>query len=203
MSLYKEKYRIESSRLKDWDYSSPGIYFITICTKDRLCLFGNIEKGEMIFSECGLIVKEEWEKSFDIRKELVCDAYVIMPNHIHAIIYILEKQKDCNVEVETHGQNNNTIPNDNVETHSRASLRYSNTGVSYRPPKSISSFVAGFKSITTKRINILTNTKESIWQSRFYDHIIRNKKELNAIRKYIMHNPIKWQEDQYFNGGLK
>jgi len=86
--LYKNKYRIESARLKGWDYSSNGYYFITVCTKNRDCLFGNIVNGEMILSDIGKIVKTEWIKSFEIRAELFCDEYCIIPNHIHGIIII-------------------------------------------------------------------------------------------------------------------
>ena len=100
MALFKNKYRIESNRCPNWDYSSPGYYFITICTKNRECILGKINKFQVILSEIGKIVEEEWLKSFEIRKELECDLYVIMPNHIHAIVGIIEQTPAINDEID-------------------------------------------------------------------------------------------------------
>jgi len=173
--LFKNTYRIESTRLMDYDYSSNGYYFITLCTKNRECLFGEIINEEMQLSAIGEIVLQGWEKSFAIRKELFCDEFVIMPNHIHGIVIINKPHID--------------IP---VETHDRASLQ-----PTHRMPKSISSFVAGFKSAMTKRVNEIRQTPGMpLWQSRFYDHIIRDEKSLNKIRNYIVNNPINWQTDE-------
>ena len=109
-------------------------------------MFGKIKNQEMHLSPIGEIVKQEWNKSFEIRTNLFCEISVIMPNHIHAILRI-----DCelNGHVETHSR---------VETHSCASLHGKNYGVAFREPKSISSFVAGFKSAATIRINEFRKT---------------------------------------------
>jgi len=88
MTLFQNKYRVESTRLKNYDYSSVGAYFITICTKNRDQLFGYINNCKMLLSPIGKIARLEWEKSFEMRRELLCDEYVIMPNHIHGIIII-------------------------------------------------------------------------------------------------------------------
>ena len=93
MSLYKNKYRIESSRLKKWDYSAPGHYFITICTKDRKCLFGNVTRGKMILSEMGKIAEQYWREIPDHFNHVKLDEFVVMPNHIHGIITIVEMSK--------------------------------------------------------------------------------------------------------------
>ena len=82
MTLFDNKYRIESARREGWDYADNGYYFVTICTKDREHFFGEIENGEMILNEYGKIVQEEWEKSFEIRKELFCDAFILSLIHI-------------------------------------------------------------------------------------------------------------------------
>jgi REP element-mobilizing transposase RayT len=216
---FKNKYRITSARTRWWDYGWDGYYFITICTAYRECLLGDIVDGEMQLSAIGEIVNREWGKSFEIRKELFCDIFVIMPNHIHAILRI-----DNNVG--SHGQINNNVGshgqiNNNVETHGRASLLPSPSPFPfpsppspfppspfpfpsppspppYRSPKSISSFVAGFKSSTTKLINELRNTpKSAVWQSRFHDHIIRNNNEYWRIAHYIANNPLKWADDTF------
>ena len=170
--LFQNKYRIESTRLKNQDYSSNGYYYITICTKNREWLLGNIVGGKMQLSVIGEIVLQGWNDSFVMRAELFCDQFVIMPNHIHGIV-IIEK------------------PVHHVETHGRASLH------PYRTPKSVSSFVAGFKSAVTKRVNEIRQTPGvPLWQSLFYDHIIRDEKSLQGIREYIVDNPMNWQTDE-------
>ena len=177
----------KSPRLKNWDYSTPGFYFITMVTKNRENLFGEIKNGEMILNDFGKIVKEEFLKSFKIRKELFCDEYIIMPNHIHAILFI-EDNTIVNGEFCM-----NRIPHDTQQPR-RDTRSCVPTG------KSISSFVAGFKSIVTKRINELRNTpKLPFWQSRFHDRIVRNEIELYNIRNYIKNNPMNWTGDDLSN----
>jgi len=88
MTLFKDKYRIESVRLQGYDYSQPGAYFITIVTHNRQCLFGNIVDGEMMLNEFGVLVKNEWLKTGIIRPNIVIDAFVVMPNHLHGILII-------------------------------------------------------------------------------------------------------------------
>jgi len=185
MTLYKNKYRVESARLKGWDYSSDGYYFITICTKARVCLFGDVIAGKMVLNDCGDIVEREWNKSFQIRSELFCDYFVIMPNHIHGIVIVAKNDGGdalpcvCTMDMDT------------------------GTGIAERMPRSISSFVAGFKASATKQINEIRNSPGiPVWQSRFHDHIVRNEDELNRIQKYIIENPLKWELDKlYVSGG--
>jgi len=191
MEKFKNKYRIPSARALWWNYADKGLYFITICTAGHKYLFGNINNNEMILSDIGVIVQQEWEKSFEIRKELFCDAFVIMPNHIHGIVRIDKTNHD------------GAIPP--VETHGRASLQRQSTnkpqnhGIAYRFPKSISSFVAGFKSSATKRINEYRNIpKLSVWQTRFHDHIIRNDDDYIHIKRYVETNAINWGNDKFF-----
>jgi len=177
MGKFHNQFRIASARAAWSDYSEDGAYFITICTANRECIFGEIQNQEMSYSPIGIIIKEEWEKSFEIRNELFCDIWVIMPNHIHAILII-----------------------DNVETHDRASLSPppKNKGIAYRAPQSISSFVAGFKSAATTRINQLRNTpNQKVWQSRFHDHIIRDSGGYERIYAYIFNNIANWNKDRF------
>ena len=166
----------KSIRLPNSDYSMNGGFFITICTKNRECIFGEIKNGHMVLNETGMIVQDEWEKSFKIRLELLCPAYIVMPNHIHAIVII------------DRGDDNRRDARPCVPTK---------FGIAKRMPKSISSFVAGFKSSATKRINIFRNQPGiPVWQSRYYDRIIRNSKEFNNIENYIINNPANWREDE-------
>jgi REP element-mobilizing transposase RayT len=161
----------KSIRLKEYDYASPAEYFITICTYERGCLFGGIINDEMVLNSFGLIVQEEWSKTQIIRPELELDEFIIMPNHLHGIIVI----KD--------------VPRNMVGTHGSASLR--------RQPRSLGSIIAGFKSAATKRINEERKMPRTpVWQSRFYEHIIRNGKDLNNIREYFINNPMQWHVDE-------
>jgi len=205
MTKFQNKYRNESARAQWWDYANDGAYFITVCTAGREWLFGEIANNEMNLSPLGDIVYQEWNISFDIRAELFCDTFVIMPNHIHAILRI-----DNNV-----AGANGAGPRV-VGTHGRASPPSSNqnTGVAYRSPKSISSFMAGFKSAATKRINqfrwdavhcgnarpcvpTMNVSTGPVWQSRFHDHIIRSDAEYQRIHRYIESNIQNWEKDQF------
>jgi putative transposase len=203
MTLYKNQYRIESSRLKGWDYSSPGYYFITICTKSRECLFGDVTRGRMVLSEIGNIVGFEWLKSFEIRAELLCDEYCIMPNHIHGVVII--KKNVGNDRIGNDRIGNDRIGNDRRDARPCVSTDCIDdtdivdkmNGINIkRLPRSISSFVAGFKSSATKSINELRHTPGiPLWQPRFHVRIIRDENELNLIRQYIKNNPSNWGND--------
>ncbi len=199
---YRNKYRVPSARLPGWDYGRSGYYFITICTANREHLFGKIIGDKMVLSNIGIIVLQEWEKSFIIRGELYRDAFVIMPNHIHAILRI-EKPEETD---DGGGDCRDARPCVSTPCASTPCVSTTTTddqtprnGIAHRSPKSISSFVAGFKSAATKRINEFRHTpKLPVWQSRFHDHIIRDEKSYYRIKQYIVNNPALWQEDRYY-----
>jgi len=161
----RKKYRRTSMRMPLWDYAGNGRYFITFVTKNRICNLSKIVNEKVILSDFGKIVEEEWLKSFKIRKELTCDIYVIMPNHIHATV-ILKKPLDDN------SSSSMESPESSMRSHGRAIL----PGL-YRKPKSISSFIAGFKSsVNTKIDNYIDehrleipkyNKKESLFSIQF------------------------------------
>jgi REP element-mobilizing transposase RayT len=216
---FQNKYRIPSVRWQSWDYSSEGLYFITINTVHHCCFFGSIVDKEMHLSAYGRIVADEWDKSFEIRQELFCDAFVIMPNHIHAILRIqfpptvaVEPHgraalRDADADVASHSEPHGcaALRDTAIDTvadadiHSRAVQRGVGNGIAYREPKSISSFVAGFKSAVTARINELRNTKgQAVWQSRFHDHVIRDFEECRRIGAYIDSNIENWKDDRYY-----
>ena len=182
MTLYKNKYRIESARLKSWDYSSEGAYFITICTKNMLNYFGRIVNQKVKLSAMGIIVNEEWLKTGVVRNNVILDEYVIMPNHIHGLIFLLNKLD--RVETPRWGVSNSETTHRVVSTTIKKDT--------------ISSIIGQFKSKCSKRINEF-EIKNFQWQPLFHDHIIRNHKELFNIRKYIINNPLKWAFDEYYN----
>jgi len=167
------KYHRKSIRLKDYDYSSKGHYSITMCTKNGECLFGEIIDGQMRVNEFGEIVKNEWLKTPQVRSNVKSGEFIVMPNHMHGIICIVD---------------------DGRGTAHRA-LTLESFG---RPvPGSIPTVIRSFKSAVTKHINELRHTPRSpIWQRGYYDHIIRDEMDLNRIREYIQNNPLAWDEDE-------
>jgi len=171
VTLYKGKYRVESTRLLGWDYAWAGWYYVTICTYDKACFFGDVVDGSVILSVAGQIVAEEWNKTPQIRANIGLDAWVVMPNHLHGIIIINESVETSRRDVST-----------------KDGLRSGSLGA----------VVGQFKSICTKRIRS-AGYWDFRWQTRFYDHLIRDDEDLNRIREYIQNNPIQWAMDKLYS----
>ncbi|VXD19586.1 transposase [Planktothrix paucivesiculata] len=192
MKYNPDLHKRQSIRLRGYDYSQSGFYFITICCYQRECLFGNIINSQMELNNLGGLVKEEWVKSAEIRKEIELGEFVIMPNHFHGII-IIDQEINQNVD------NYNHVNTNDVGANGRSPLQEiqsSQQEISMKP-KSLSSLIAGFKSATTKKINIIRDTpKNPVWQRNYYDHIIRNDESLERIREYVQNNPLSWENDQ-------
>ena len=159
----------KSIRLRGYDYTQAGGYFVTICANLNLPKFGEIVDGKMIFNEIGMIVDAEWQRTQILRKEITLDEFIIMPDHLHGIIiidYTLIPKNDNNL----------------VGAHGRAPLQ--------RTSGSLGSIIAGFKSSSTKEINQIKMTPGApVWQRGYYDRIIRDEKELDRVREYIRNNP--------------
>jgi len=166
----------QSLRLKGYDYSQAGAYFVTLCIHDRACLLGEIKDEKMQINDIGRIVAEEWIKTAEMRKAIELDEYIIMPNHFHAILFIT----------------------DDGGGDRRGDLQVAPTTSGNGPkPKSIGAIMAGFKSAAAKRINTLRGTAGvPVWQRNYYEHIIRNDESLNRIRQYIINNPAQWAMDR-------
>jgi putative transposase len=168
-----------SIRLKGYDYSQAGAYFVTLCTYQQHCLFGAVSAGTVQLNEFGRIASDEWSKSTDVRQEIELDAVVVMPNHLHGIVWIINPDEQ-------------TTP---VGAHGRAPLQRNKL---WRPPKSLGSFIAGYKAAATQQINWLRHTPGApVWQRNYYEHIIRTERALTAIRQYIFQNPLRWELDRY------
>lgn len=178
MTLFKDKYRIESARLKGCNYSSNGYYFVTICTRNKECMLGDVINGEMRLSPIGEIVAEEWQKTKRMRSNVALDAWVVMPNHLHGIIIINNVETRCHASMTQSDAFN-------------ASLRENNTNKFGPQRNNLASIIRGFKSAVTNRIH--ASDYDFAWQARFYDHIIRDERSLEQIRKYIIENPLKWE----------
>jgi len=197
-ALFRNKYRIESTRYRGYDYSSPGKYFITICTKNRKPYFGEVENGKMILSEMGNYLQNEWLKTRDIRPDMniTLDEFVVMPDHFHAIIIIGENQYNTNFEMgivstAMHGgatgdSTGGSIGDSTIKPNQNN--QYKNE---FGPQsKNLASIIRGIKSIVS---TYAKKTKQEFqWQTLYHDHIIRTNTELNRIRKYIRENPEKW-----------
>lgn len=164
--MKKKRFSDDSLRLENYDYSQKGAYFITIATKNRNPFFGKIIDKEMSLSKIGRFIWDEWFKTPVIRPDMniILDEFVIMPDHIHGIIYIGDNQ-----------YNSLQRPNKNEFGPQR---------------KNLSAIIRGFKSATTKKSREINPNFG--WQSRFFDRIIRDKYELFRIQKYIIENPEKW-----------
>ncbi len=175
MTLFKDKYRVESARLQSWGYSSPGYYYVTICTKDRAEYFGEIRNGIMGLNEIGIQAVFCIQKISSHFPHVILDEWIIMPNHIHLVIII-----KSTVETQNFASLQNAIkPN------------YNKFGPQ---SKNLASIIRGFKIGVTKFTR--NNNVNFQWQPRYYDHIIRNDNELYRIRKYIKYNPLKWEIDR-------
>jgi putative transposase len=168
--------RRKNLRLEGFDYAQEGAYFITLCTHNRKCLLAEVIDHEVHLNEWGRTLESEWLQTEILRPHVTLDAYMIMPNHFHGIIFLRNQE--------------------------RATQRVAPTGT--RTPTgpqsaSVGAVVGQLKSQVTKRINALWGPlKEPVWQRNYYEHVIRAEDDLNRIRQYIEDNPARWLEDEYY-----
>jgi putative transposase len=150
MSIDPDQFHRCSIRLHAYDYSRGGTYFVTICTAGREMLFGNVRDGAMAMNEFGWIVWEEWERSAELRSELQLEIFEVMPNHVHGLVTIVPSAVESRTEDQP------------LRMRSR----------------SLSSFIAGFKSSTTRRISEARGTGSiPIWQRNYYERVVRSEAE--------------------------
>ncbi len=179
-----------SIRLKGYDYLQAGLYFITICTQNQLCLFGKIENGGMILNDAGMMIKTVWHEIPVYYYEFNVHKFVVMPNHVHGIIQIISNPKSVGA-----GPRARPI-NEWQQTMGQPQ------GVA--PTMSLSDIVHRFKTLTTKRYTDGVNNNDwprfnkKLWQRNYYEHIIRDEKSYYQISEYIQTNPLKWQDDKYY-----
>ena len=188
MEKYKGKYRIESARLKTWDYGSNAQYFVTICTHNRQYFFGDIHEGKMELSAIGHIANSCWHEIPNHFPFVELGAHIVMPNHVHGIITINKSDDGCDDER-------------NVETQNFASLPTASTPTTqpknkFGPQsKNLASIIRGFKIGVTKNARLIH--AYFAWQSRYHDHVIRDDKSFQNISNYIINNPMHWAEDKF------
>lgn len=201
---FQNKYRIESARLRHWDYSWNAFYFVTICTKNREHFFGDVLVGKdalpyVSLSEIGKIVETEWLKTFEMRPDMNLEMgeYMIMPNHFHAMIGIGENEFNSqrDPQRDPHGRDAmhcvstmHCVPTvDNTTNESKNQFGPQS--------KNLASVIRGFKIGVTKNARLIN--PHFAWQSRYHDHIIRNDESFRNISEYIKNNPAHWQEDTF------
>ncbi len=209
-----------SIRFAGFDYSRSGEYFLTLVTHNRRCLFGDIIRGRMELNPIGRMIQLEWVKSSTIRHEIEIDEFVIMPNHIHGIIRItvgadgirpnqIKGHTPCTPTETKIVVGSDTVRRNRIIGHmpcaptnnkipcggERGSSHEIN--IPQRQPRTLGSFVAGFKSAATRAIHQHFHFHgKTIWQRNYYEHIIRNWRDLNRVRDYIRSNPKCWDDDE-------
>ena len=181
--LFQNKYKIESTRLKDWDYSSDGVYYVTICTKNRECVLSKIIDARIQLSSIGEIVKKYWMEIPKYFENILLDEFIIMPNHVHGII-IIDNER-CRDAI-------NRVSTKTINEQRGGITKNHNPMLS----KSLSTIIRWYKGRSSYEINKTQNEIYFAWQPRFYESIIRNEKQLNIIREYITNNPINWELDK-------
>ncbi len=200
MSYNPNIHKRRSIRLRGYDYSQAGLYFITICCGDRICRFGYVENDKMILNDAGKIADECWLGIPQHFPNAILHEHVVMPNHVHGII---ELTNATIVGAENVGAEN-VLPqqqNDEIKRNEFQKMI----------PRSIGSIVKGFKIGVTKwfrknntgGVNVGAENflpLQQIWQRNYYEHIIRNEQSYQTISNYIVNNPAKWNDDKFHAG---
>lgn len=190
MAKYLNKYRIESSRLKGFDYNSNGSYFITFCTKNRFPYFGNIADGKMHLTEIGKLAEQFWKSIPDHFSHATLGEFIIMPDHMHGIITLNAtgvQTTQCVVSAETKAEAKAESTAGTTE-----SIKNQKMAAISPKPGSISVIIGSYKSVVSKNAHKIS--ADFNWQERFHDRIIRNGNEYSRIAHYIKNNPKKWTE---------
>jgi len=195
MALFKNKYRVESIRLKGFDYSSAGEYFVTIDTKAMVEWFGTVRDGRMILNEAGKIAHQLWLDIPANHANVVLDDFVVMPNHVHGIIGLTEVGtnrrvvcRDEQIDVVCRDVINHVSTEKSSKQHGGATRQHNPMFSQH----SLSFIVRSYKGRVSYEIH--KEHPDFAWQARFHDRIIRDEKELNRIREYIRDNPGRWEE---------
>jgi len=180
-----------SIRLKGYDYSQPGAYFITLVTQGRDCIFGEVIEGDMVLNWYGKTVQRDWMDLSHHYQFVTIDAFIVMPNHVHAIVVL---------RTDDVGRGGSTQAHDS-KLIKFVSDRFVTPDVGQTRPYGITrhglpEIVRAFKSFSARRINQKRPLPGvPVWQRNYYEHIIRNQSDLDCIRLYIGDNPRRWEED--------
>jgi len=181
------KHHRRSVRLRNFDYRSAGAYFVTVCVARRRQAFGYFNDGGMRLHPYGKIAIDEWLNTESRRPEIALDEFVVMPNHFHAIVWIIDEEGAKFLEP------------DSLVTGFSGEASLAPTGL---VPKSLGAIVGGWKSAVTRRMNEHRAERGyppvEPWQRSFHDRVIRDERELLAKRQYIIDNPLNWESDEFY-----
>jgi len=194
MTYNPEIHHRRSIRLTDYDYSLTGAYFMTVCAWKKEYLFGEIRDGEMRLNECGEIVAKCWDDLPNHYDHAQLDEFVIMPNHVHGIIVL-----NVGAGLKPARFDEPALSDEPTRFDQLARSDAQRAGFKPAPTKQhgLPEIVRAFKTFSSRRINDIRNTPgHPLWQRNYYEHIIRDEKELRAVREYIRYNPLKWDEDE-------
>ncbi len=182
---FNDKYRIKSARLEGYDYRNEGLYYVTICTKNRVHFFGECENVIMLLNDLGKMAEDCWLAIPIHFPNVSLDEFIIMPNYIHGIVCINEKIEIERTSLETYNYTSLQMPkNPHFQKLSA-------------PAKSLSTIIRAFKTVVTtesRKIN-----PNFAWQPRFHDHIIRDAQSFNNIQNYIINNPTNLKNDEFYS----
>ena len=183
------------TRLKNYNYAANGYYFVTICTHEKQCFFGDVVNGKMQLSAVGRIAHQYWSEIPQHSKHTYLDRFIIMPNHLHGII-IIDNPNNRDRFIPNNNVPSRVVPWNDPTVDDEWDVSQTMSQLS---PKSgtLSVIIRSYKSSVTRWCR--KNGDDIFhWQSRFYEHIIRDEKSLNNIRRYIVDNPAKWTEDRNY-----
>ncbi len=172
--------RRKSMRLPGYDYTTAGAYFITVCTYNREYLFGKYENSAIILNDAGKMISDVWYEIPNYYPGNNIDAFVVMPNHIHGIIFVGTGPCACPIEGRPQGVAPTGLP--------------------------LPAIINRFKTMTTKRYadgvkqHEWVPFKGKLWQRSYFDRIIRNDREMDSVREYILNNPLNWETDEEYGG---
>ena len=172
----------QSNRLQGYDYSSPGYYFVTIVSHNRLSIFGEIIQSQILLSRVGKIVEDCWLEIPKHFQHVTLDEYVIMPNHFHSIVNIGKHQRVARHKVSSIRRQASPILSEGQASIPKGP-----------PPQSLCAIIGSFKSAATKQVRLLgLSSQKTIWQRNYYEHVIRDDEDYQRIVEYIQFNPINW-----------
>ncbi len=189
-----DKHHRRSIRLPEWDYRQAGAYFVTLVIHGRETLLGQVVDGEMVLSPFGRVAATMWQRLQSHFPRVRLDEFVVMPNHLHGIVWLVSNgERRDEASLATPWQTEDSSFGE------RGGQDMTTMGMPH-PYKlesgSLGAIVGNFKSVTARRINRMRHTPSApVWQRNYYERIIRNERELNAIRQYVLNNPTTWDED--------
>jgi REP element-mobilizing transposase RayT len=178
-------------RLPGFDYAAAGAYFVTICAARHRRVFGRVVRCEMITNNYGDIAVAQWQRTATLRPGVALDEFIVMPNHFLAVVWIKNGQTDDDSRAQRRGR----------ARHAPTTKRQFSKPIA----NALSTIVGAYKSAVTRHVNQYRATQGLapvvVWQRNYYERVIREERELLAIRRYIVENPLHWERDEYFPRG--